>query len=344
MALNVKKLKSEVNEIEGVLQFKIDIPFDVKFVCLYLFEADGKKILIDAGLYFRDWIKLFTEGLTEKNLSLKDIDYCFISHEHLDHVGIVKKIKRANPNVQVLMHEITDKNIKWMADRANDDEIKEAANDVAKEMMTYGITDYYSKRVVQYFTTWPKMYRYVKPDVVLHDEDEIEIGSHKLKIIWTPGHALGHICIFDANTRFLYSGDHILSRITPHIGIFNTSPVIRQSHDFDNILDLYLKSLDKIDALNPKIIFPSHQEVIYNPHERILEIKEHHKNRLNEITNMIKNKPMTPFKISQIHFGEDLDEMNMFLALNEVLSHLIYLERQERVKRIEKDGTFLFSS
>ena len=74
MALNVKKLKSEVNEIEGVLQFKIDIPFDVKFVCLYLFEADGKKILIDAGLYFRDWIKLFTEGLTEKNQSLKDID------------------------------------------------------------------------------------------------------------------------------------------------------------------------------------------------------------------------------------------------------------------------------
>ena len=338
------KLKSETNIIEGVYQFKIDIPFDVKFVCLYLFEVGDKRVLIDAGLHFTDWIKLFTERLKEKNLTLKDIDYCIISHEHLDHVGIIKKIKRANPDVQVMMHEITDQNIKWMADRANDDEIKSAARDVAKEMVTYGISEYYGKRIVQYFTTWPKLYRYQKPDLILHDGDEITIGNSKLKVIWTPGHALGHICIFDTNTRFLYSGDHILSRITPHIGIFNTSPIIKQSHDFDNILDLYLKSLDKIEALNPKIIFPAHQEVIYNPHERILEIKEHHKNRLNELTTMIKDNPMTPFRISQIHFGEDLDEMNMFLALNEILSHLVYLEHQGKVKRVEKDGIYSFIS
>lgn len=338
------KLKSEINEIEGVYQFKIDIPFDVKFVCLYLFEVDNKRVLIDAGLHFSDWIKLFTERLKEKNLTLKDIDYCIVSHEHLDHVGLMKKLKRANPEIQILIHEITDKNIKWMADRANDEEIKNSASDIAKEMETYGISEYYGKRIVQYFTTWPKLYRYQKPDVVLHDGDEITIGSNKFKIIWTPGHALGHICVFDMDKCFLFSGDHILSRITPHIGIFNTSPVIRESHDFDNILDLYLKSLDKIDALKPKIIFPAHQEVICNPHERILEIKEHHKNRLNEITNMVKDNPMTPFKISQIHFGEDLDEMNMFLALNEILSHLIYLEHQDRVKRIEKNGKYLFYS
>ena len=63
----MRKLNSETNEIEGVLQFKIDIPFDVKFVCLYLFEVDDKKVLIDAGLHFRDWIKLFTESLKEKD-------------------------------------------------------------------------------------------------------------------------------------------------------------------------------------------------------------------------------------------------------------------------------------
>ena len=109
-------------------------------------------------------------------------------------------------------------------------------------------------------------------------------------------------------------------------------------------MDLYLKSLDKIDELKPKIIFPSHQEVIYNPHERIMEIKEHHKNRLKEISDLIKDNAMTPYKISQIHFGEELDEINTYLALNEVLSHLFYLERQEKVKRIEKDGNFLFHS
>jgi len=338
----VYKLKSETSEIEGVLRFKIDIPFDVKFVCLYLFEIGEKKVLIDAGLHFIDWIKIFIDELKKKNLALEDIDYCFVTHEHLDHVGLIKKIKRANPKAQILMHDITDRNIKWMADRNNDKEIKNSALKIAEEMKTYGINDYYGKRVTQYFTTWPKLYRYQEPDVVLHDGDEIEIGNNKLKIIWTPGHALGHICIFDPQKKFLYSGDHILSRITPHIGIFNVSPKIRETHDFDNILALYLQSLDKIDKFNPKIIFPAHQDVIYTPHERINAIKAHHEARLQEISDMIEDNPMTPFKISQIHFGEDLDEMNMYLALNEVLSHLIYLEHQNKVKRKEVDGNFLF--
>ncbi len=45
---------------------------------------------------------------------------------------------------------------------------------------------------------------------------------------------------------------------------------------------------------------------------------------------------MTPFEISQIHFGTDLDPINAFLALNETVSHLIYLEHQGKVRRIEK--------
>ena len=114
--------------------------------------------------------------------------------------------------------------------------------------------------------------------------------------------------------------------ITPHIGSFMMNPALKNEYDLTNILYYYLQSLDKIDNLNPKIIFPAHQEVIYNPHERILEIKKHHDIRLNEISSIIKKSPLTPFRISQIHFGEDLSEINTFLAISEVISHLIYLE------------------
>ncbi|MFX1452652.1 MAG: hypothetical protein ACFFCM_17575, partial [Promethearchaeota archaeon] len=93
---------------------------------------------------------------------------------------------------------------------------------------------------------------------------------------------------------------------------------------------------------NPKIIFPAHQEVIYNPHERILEIKKHHQNRLNDISSIIENNPMTPLKISQIHFGKNLDPINSFLALSEVVAHLVFLEKQDKVRRIEKNGKLRF--
>ena len=335
--------KYETREFEGVYQIKIDVPFDVKFVYIYLWEIDGKKILFDAGLNMGNWGRLFFSELQDLNISFDEIDYCIVSHHHLDHLGLLKKFKRKNPKIQILMGEITHDTIEWETNTNNAKELEAEAIKLAKKMIKYGISEANGKRLVKWFTMWPKLRRYQKPDKLLHDNDEIPFGTNTLKIIWTPGHSLGHICVHDLNKRFLFSGDHILSRITPHIGNFLVAPKY-SDQDFENILDRYLLSLDRIDELNPRIIFPAHQEVIFNPHERILEIKDHHQNRLNEISRVIKNKPLTPLKISQIHFGEDLDEMNAYLALSEVVAHLIYLERQEKVKRIEKSGKFLFVS
>ncbi|GAJ04475.1 unnamed protein product, partial [marine sediment metagenome] len=117
-----------------------------------------------------------------------------------------------------------------------------------------------------------------------------------------------------------------------------------EKYNFDNILEHYLNSLDRIEKLNSKIIFPAHQDIIYNSHERILEIKKHHEKRLSEISSLIKDKPMTPFEISQIHFGTDLDEMNSFMALSEVLGHLHYLDNQGTVQKFEKSGKVYYKS
>ena len=333
--------KSETHEFEGVYQIKIDVPFDVKFVYVYIWEIDGKKVLFDAGLNMGNWSRLFFSELQNLNIDMTDIDYCIVSHHHLDHLGLLKKFKRKNPKLQILMGEITHDTIEWETDTNNEKEIKEVAVGLSKKMIKFGISEADGKRLVTWFTMWPKLRRYQKPDKLLQDNEEILFETNRLRVIWTPGHSLGHICIYDQNKRYLFAGDHILSRITPHIGNFLVVPKYK-NQDFENILDHYLKSLDRIDKLNLKIIFPAHQEVIYNPHERISEIKEHHKNRLHEISSVIENNPLTPLKISQIHFGEDLDDLNSFLALSEVVAHLIYLERQEKVKRIEKDGKFLF--
>jgi len=338
------KFKSEFNEIDGVYQFKIDTLFDVGSVAIYLMQIDGKNIFYDAGLNMRNWEKLFFSALQDINISIKDIDYCIISHHHLDHIGLIKKFKRMNPNIQIVMGEFTHSTFKWETDRVNSEELENEAKKIAKEMIKFGISEAQGKRLVAWHKMWPMLRRYHEPDKIVRDGEEISFKTNKLKIIWTPGHSLGHICVFEENNRYLFSGDHILSRITPHIGNFLVTPTLKKKYDFNNILDYYLRSLEKISELNPRIIFPAHQEVIYNPHERILEIKEHHKNRLNEISSLIKNNPMVPIKISQIHFGEDLDEINSFLALSEVLAHLIYLESQGKVKRIEKNGKFFFSS
>ena len=336
--------KSKVKKIESVYQFQIDVPFDVKYVSVYLFKQAGKNILIDAGLNMGNWSRVFFSALKEINMTIKDIDYCFITHLHLDHIGLVRKLKRKNPELKIIMNDITHKIMRWETDNANIKEMENEAKQVASLMIKYGINEKQGARIVQFFTFWPRYLQYQKPDIIVHDGDKI---LENLKIIWTPGHSFGHICIFDEKNGFLFSGDHILSQITPHIGNFIVPRDLAENYkdyNFENILDHYLKSLDRIDKLNPKIIFPAHQEIIYNPHERILEIKKHHENRLSEILSLIKGNPMTPFEISQKHFGNDLDEINSYMALSEVLGHLLYLENKGEIKKIEKAGKFHYSS
>jgi len=340
----LSKIHSEYSELEGVIRIKVDIPFEVKFVCVHLFEIDGKRIMIDAGFNMIAWKKQFLKILTELNIKVQDIDYCIITHEHLDHCGLTKYLKRRNPDLQILMHKITDDSLNFGSDQNYHETMKRNAKKVAEEIIAYGMEQDRINRLVKSFLVWPKVVRYEPPTRILKDNDEIKFDTDTLKVIWTPGHSLGHICIFDVKRRFLFSGDHILSRITPHIGIYHISTLINETISFHDILKQYLKSLDKIIALKPKLILPSHQEIIENPHDRILEIKKHHNTRFKEIMHAIENRPLTPYQISQIHFGTDLDVMNQYLALNEVLSHLIYLENQGKVQKIEKDGKILYST
>ncbi len=338
------KFNSEVNKIEDVHQIKIDVPWSVRNVSLYVFKVKEKLILFDSGLNMGNWSKLFFSALKDINLTIKDIDYCFISHNHSDHVGLARILKQKNPDLKILMHDITAKTLEWETKEVNLDEVEHEASKIANQMIKYGLDEKQAEKVVQFLSYWPKFRQYQEPDIILHDGDII---LDNLEIIWTPGHSFGHICVFNRKKKHLFCGDHILSRITPHIGNYVVPKFLTEQYkgyDFNNILKHYLNSLDRIDKLNSKIIFPAHQEIIYNPHKRISEIKEHHKNRLAEISRVIKDNPLTPLKISQLHFGDNLDETNSFLALSEVLGHLFYLENQGLVNTIEKNGQILYYS
>ncbi len=340
------KVPYEIKEIKDVIQIKIDVPFDVKFVYVYLLKVSEGYILFDAGLNMGDWPQRFFSALKDVKIKPEEISHCIISHNHMDHIGLIGYLRRKNPEIKIVMHDITNKKVEWETNPDNFSNLKQESEQLTSQLIQYGLSREQGEKLVKYFLKWPQMKQYHNPDIIVHDGDQVSIGNDVLDVIWTPGHSLGHICIYEANRGYLFSGDHILSRITPHIGVFIINDSIREIYknvDFENILALYLKSLDGIVKLKPTIIFPAHQEVIYKPLERIYAIKNHHKRRLKEISDVINKNPMTPYKISKIHFGE-LDDINSFLALSEVLGHLIYLESQNRVQRIEKSHKIFFSS
>jgi glyoxylase-like metal-dependent hydrolase (beta-lactamase superfamily II) len=322
---------------------QINIGFS-NIVSLYLFKIKNNYILIDAGHSFQYWKNAFNKALNQLNISLKDINYCIITHEHPDHIGLVADLKKANPEVKICLHKIAHELAKLRLDSLKEDNMEERVKDRVNLLISYGLEKEEVNLMMQRFGGGGMRFEYIEPDLLLNNDDRIVNGE--LQIVHSPGHSVGHICIYYPKKGILFSGDHILSKITPHLGtlVIPGAEEFNKKNNYENILEHYLRSLDIIDDLNSRIILPGHEQIIYNPHERITEIKNHHQNRLYEISNIIHNNPLPPLQIALQHFGEDLDQMNKILAISETLVHLDYLEFQNKVQKTEKHGVILYWS
>ena len=51
----------------------------------------------------------------------------------------------------------------------------------------------------------------IKPDIILNDGDVIEIGSLYLKVIHTPGHTPGGICVLEEKEKVIFTGDTLFA-------------------------------------------------------------------------------------------------------------------------------------
>ena len=331
----------KVHSLEGINQ--INIGFS-NIVSLYLFTIKESVVLIDAGYYMKYWKNAFYKALKDLQINLEDIDYCIVTHEHPDHTGLVSELKRANPDVKIYMHKIAHELAKLRVNSSDNANLEERVKKRGELLISYGLEREEVEILIQRFAAWGMRFEYFEPNLLLNNDDRIV--DNELQIIHSPGHSVGHICVYYPKKGILFSGDHILSRITPHLGtlIIPGAEEFNKKNNYENILELYLRSLDRIDELKSRMILPGHEQIIYDPHERITAIKNHHQNRLFEISKIIENNPSSPLKIALRHFGDDLDQMNKILAISETLVHLDYLEFQNKVHKTEKNGTLLYWS
>jgi len=97
------------------------------------------------------------------------------THCHIDHI-LGNKFVSEKWDLELYMNKI-------------DLPLLEGAGDIAK---MYGFKNYKG-------SPYPKHY--------LEEGDILEFGEGKLEILFTPGHAPGHICLFNTEENFIISGD-----------------------------------------------------------------------------------------------------------------------------------------
>ena len=334
---------------EGVFQFKVPRPVDtripgggLRYTLVYAVETPKGWMLIDAGENTDMGFKAFEDQLSQANIAPRDVSDIVITHGHPDHVGLASRI-RALTGARLAMHkqdapdgDLHDR-MRTMGDDSRVAHRWMSWHGVPKEEIGKGFVPRRAADSHGHVYHWGSSLPSV--DRLLEGGEELVTGSD-LWAIWTPGHSPGHVCIHDRKRRLLFSGDHVLPTITPHVSLY--------PGDEGNPLERFLQSHRDLRELDVAMVHPAHEHSFPDLRGRVDEILDHHRERMDEMGLQVKNGPKTAWEISSriswnVAPWEELRARTRRMALMETLAHLQHMVVAGELIVQETDSVMLYA-
>jgi glyoxylase-like metal-dependent hydrolase (beta-lactamase superfamily II) len=156
------------------------------------------------------------------------------------------------------------------------------------------------------------------------DGEDIDLGGRSLRLKWTPGHTDYHAVLVDGAERVLFSGDHVLPRITSNVGLY---PYSR-----DDPLGDFLDALRAVRTLPVTRVLPAHGDPFDDLPGRVDQILAHHADRLRATLDAIGDGERDAYAVCRTLFPVLRSAHEERFALAETLAHLRYLERRGKVR------------
>jgi glyoxylase-like metal-dependent hydrolase (beta-lactamase superfamily II) len=313
---------------------KIRVPLTgspLGWVNAYVLRADDGFVLVDCGWDLPDALDALRKGLDDLGIRLEDLRTLVITHNHPDHYGLAGRLVKL-ASCGVLMHHLDAVHIE---SRYVDMSSLEA--EMERWLRIHGAPPDELMAMVKGSEAILERINIAKPDIEVSGGEKVTAGDSEWEIIWTPGHSVGHICLYERSQKAFLSGDHILNPISPSVGL--------HAQSMGNPLSDYLSSLESIRDLDVDMVLPAHGDEFAGFRERIDELMEHHEERLDEIRGILGQQPArTAYETAsrmkwnlEGPFERWLPFMRR-LATTEALAHLELLVSRSEVKRVTADG------
>ena len=317
---------------DGVYQLEVPMRYNpLGYTYSYLLRDAAA--LIDTGVGTREALDSLTGQLRRAGVELSEIRHLIVTHLHGDHIGLMEQVRRIS-GATVVAHRRAAEIQRERLEKGgrNFDEMK-------RELKLLGGGVY-----MNFLSGLGKRVRrtrsILKIDETVEDGDLLPLENEKLRIYLTPGHAQEQICIHDEKRRILFSGDHVLPKITPHISLHDP-----QGGD---PLDDYMKALERIRGLPVKTVYPAHEHSFDDLDGRISELKLHHEMRCEEMKDAIRGGAETVFEISSKVAWDSrpwprMEFWTKRMAAAESLAHLVYMRNRGEVHEETRKGVLHYS-
>lgn len=308
-----------------VHRIELPTPFPVGPVNTFLLAGDPLT-LVDAGPKTLESQEALERGIAAVGYRLENIRRIVLTHGHTDHFGNADWVRQRS-EAEILGHE-ADKP-KFTGKRSFVDHIKTF-------FAQAGLPDTFLPMFVERLRAIRALFDPLPRISWLADGATVTLNGESLRVLHCPGHSIGHICLYHED-GILLAGDLLLEEVSPN-------PIVEFEPDGTRIptLPQYLQSLRRVLLLNCEVAYPGHGPPIVNPGARIRELIAHHEQRKEEIAARLGSTPKTLVTLCQ-EIYQKLDEMNLMLALSEVVGHLDLLMEENRVKVTRRKGRLLYT-
>jgi glyoxylase-like metal-dependent hydrolase (beta-lactamase superfamily II) len=213
-----------------------------------LITDNGPLILVDAG--FPGQTPLIRDAINEAGASLDQLAFIILTHHDIDHIGSLAAIQRElDGRVSVLAYKDEQAYIDGERTPLKLAQMEAHLSTLPDEMRT---TYLQLKAAFEASRT--------RVDQTLTDGEELPYGGG-LTVIHTPGHTLGHICLYVKRSKILIAGD----ALAVEEGALTTAPL---SANYD--MALCRSSLKKLAGYDIASVICYHGGLYQDrPNERI---------------------------------------------------------------------------
>lgn len=330
-------IAGEVETIaDHIVRIALPLPLpDLKVVNAYALLGGSTVTLIDPGWANQRSETMLVAALDTLGAQPRDVRRILVTHQHWDHYSL-GLTWRDRYGIELLLGREERHSIDAFVpeDGVHPRQIPmlraAGAPDLAAEVARLDWEPY--ERDVAF----------AHPDRWLDDGEAIDCDGVRITARATPGHTRGHVVFDDVANGVVFTGDHLLPRITPSIA-FERAPEQLP-------LRSYLESLRLLMDLPDARMLPAHGHTLGATRHRAQELLDHHRDRLRQVADLIDAGAATSFEVAgkmtwtrRERTLDELDIVHRMTAILEVQSHLLLLVAQGALTLQDVDGVGVFA-